>query len=583
MKINSICAEVTDEAILEALHDLPRDMPETFRRVLHKVNLRGAAIQDLCRKIFATVAASQRPLTLQELRDAVSVVPGLKGWDAQKFVNDIEKAVYSCGSMLMVEEEHSTVHFAHHSVKQYLHSDGARTDTGAYHVNASEAELRLGEICVTYLNFETISMQLTKTETTTPVTSPRPNVGSSAVPSAIIRQVISRTTTKKIALKLLMDRKAVQYDFFSNLESVADQNPGTKSQQDFSEFSEHIFLPYAQEFWLSRSKGFWHETQLTYPLWLGLVAGEVQTVSLPWRFVGECWEWAVKNDHGPIVWEILRQWELDPGYKYLGEFGTSDVRTLLLEITLNHCNLKQKFFAPILRVACSCSSEDLAVKLLDQGADMMSQDWMGRTPLIIAASEGLTRLVELLLAAVPPNANLNAALYVAIGGGHEEVVELLVADDRIDVNAKTDNPEFITPLGKAITCGNDPMVHVLLQHRDINVNCKSHDYDFDLPSAETSPLQSAAFRGNIIVVRLLLGRKDVEVNIEDEHSRTALHLAAEYGHENIVSQLLERPGIRTDIRDRTGFSAYDLAEKGGHEGIMKLLKSHERPDSAPAS
>jgi ankyrin repeat domain-containing protein 50 len=71
----------------------------------------------LCKRIFELVAAAQRPLTSEELRDAISVVPGETAWNVQKLVNDMRNTLDGCGSLLVVDEEHSTVHFAHHSVR----------------------------------------------------------------------------------------------------------------------------------------------------------------------------------------------------------------------------------------------------------------------------------------------------------------------------------------------------------------------------------------------------------------------------------------------------------------------------------
>ena len=152
-QIDSICSQKTDAAILEALEDLPKDLPETFDRILQKLQRSNTADPHFCRKTFGLVAAAQRSLTLGELREAAGVEPGNTAWDASKPVNDMFRSLLnSCGSLIAVDEEHRTVHFTHHGVKTYLLSNPTNSDLRKYHINIKEADVSLGKIAVTYLN-----------------------------------------------------------------------------------------------------------------------------------------------------------------------------------------------------------------------------------------------------------------------------------------------------------------------------------------------------------------------------------------------------------------------------------------------
>lgn len=631
-QLKSICAESTDEAILEALDHLPRDMPETIRRFLKKLDLRSASSRDLCRRIFEILAACRRPLTLQELRDAVSVVPGLKRWDTKRFVNNIDKAVDCCGSLLMVDEEQSTVHFVHHSVKQYLLDNVASTDSGVYHVDATEADLTLGEVCVTYLSFDSLSMQLTRIETPT-----SPDIGT--LPSAIIDRILPPSTSKRLALKLLKDRKS-NYDFNSQLKSMTASNQGLRNQQTSGQVLQHPFLSYAQEHWLVHSRGFWHETQLTYPLWKELIAGERSTVTLPWHktFAADPfvtprnpahahsrygaylipWDriaWASAHDHGPIAWEALH--ELQSHILELPKDVFEDLATSML----HECrNFKGKYYAPALLLACSMQSIDHALQLLKHGvgADINSQDFRGQTPLMCAASCPHVQLVKRLLAA---NANVRmvdhsgrTVLHVAVEADYgivdpedgrlvfsrvppdpitesTDVIELLLAHHDTDVNAKYPVVDefgvvgFRTALGQAVARGLDGVVQLLLEHPDIEVNSRdlhSEKYIPSLtPNSDTghmppyppwTPLQTAAYKGDVRVLRLLLGRNEVDINIEDDNSRTALHLAVANRHRDVVTILLTRPNIiRSRYQGWDKRTAYDWAVARDDKTAMDII------------
>lgn len=162
-QIDSICSQKTDEAILTALGDLPNDLTHIYDGILRKLQHSDAADPRFCRKIFDLLAAALRPLTLEELREAVSVEPGKIHWDAGRQVIDMLKSLSaSCGSLVAVDEEYLTVHFAHPSVKQHLLSEPTDSDIREYHINMEEADLYLSNIIDTYLHFGFFDQQLAK-------------------------------------------------------------------------------------------------------------------------------------------------------------------------------------------------------------------------------------------------------------------------------------------------------------------------------------------------------------------------------------------------------------------------------------
>lgn len=167
-QIDSICSQKTDKAILTALGNLPNDLAHIFDGILRKLQHSDAADPRFCRKIFDLLAAALRPLTLEELREAVSVEPGTIQWDASEQVIDMRKSLSaSCGSLVAVDEEYLTVHFAHPSVKQHLLSEPTDSDMREYHINMEEADRYLSNIIDTYLHFGIFHQQLTNANSPT--------------------------------------------------------------------------------------------------------------------------------------------------------------------------------------------------------------------------------------------------------------------------------------------------------------------------------------------------------------------------------------------------------------------------------
>ncbi|KAK7957786.1 hypothetical protein PG988_012634, partial [Apiospora saccharicola] len=117
LQIDSICSKQTDESIRAALDDLPTDLPAMYRRILHQRKNLAPEYQE---RILKLMLVAMRPLSLDELREAISVVPLQTTWDPRKLVNDARSVLSSCGSLVFIDEEQLTAHFIHPSVQQFL-------------------------------------------------------------------------------------------------------------------------------------------------------------------------------------------------------------------------------------------------------------------------------------------------------------------------------------------------------------------------------------------------------------------------------------------------------------------------------
>ena len=104
-------------------------------------------------------------------------------------------------------------------------------------------------------------------------------------------------------------------------------------------------------------------------------------------------------------------------------------------------------------------------------------------------------------------------------------------------------------------------------------------------SASLTPLMWAAIRGHEGVVKMLLERGDVNLDLADKRlGRTALNWAARQGHEGVVMVFLECP--RDNLSQETpvyGQRALYLAAAFGHERIVKMILEREdiNPNQIP--
>ncbi|OAL45449.1 hypothetical protein IQ07DRAFT_548142 [Pyrenochaeta sp. DS3sAY3a] len=76
----------------------------------------------------------------------------------------------------------------------------------------------------------------------------------------------------------------------------------------------------------------------------------------------------------------------------------------------------------------------------------------------------------------------------------------------------------------------------------------------------------------IILARNRIGPHKIDMNSQDEGKcRTALHLAADCGHELVVETLLTCQDVNTESRDIGGHTPLALAVMGNHRGVVALL------------
>ncbi|MCJ1355050.1 MAG: hypothetical protein MMC33_005041 [Icmadophila ericetorum] len=143
-----------------------------------------------------------------------------------------------------------------------------------------------------------------------------------------------------------------------------------------------------------------------------------------------------------------------------------------------------------------------------------------------------------------------------------ELVELLPYVFQSGFPADSKDSSGRTPLSSAASKGHLAVVKLLLERNDVDVDSKDN--------CGCTALRYAAESGYETVVKLLLER-DVDINCKDNRGRTALIYAALEGHETVVKLLSERDDVNMDSKDKNGWTALIYAVRWGHETMVKLL------------
>ncbi|KAH0551075.1 hypothetical protein GP486_007577, partial [Trichoglossum hirsutum] len=231
LQIKSLCFMKTDDAILQALADLPKDLSETFSRILLRSEASEMPYQ---RRILELVTVAQRLLTIEELREALSVVPGDTVWNPARLPNDIFSTLTCCGSLVIVDEEELTVRLVHHSVKQFLLSGFKDSNNVTFTIDSAKREM--ADIIITYLSYGVFGTQLS--------TMVVPQIRAGSVPSRIIRSTLeSSSSVRNLTLKLLRSRKQPSCDIGPTLAE-------TSKLYNSRSVDEFHFFSYAKSYWL---------------------------------------------------------------------------------------------------------------------------------------------------------------------------------------------------------------------------------------------------------------------------------------------------------------------------------------------
>ena len=203
--------------------------------------------------------------------------------------------------------------------------------------------------------------------------------------------------------------------------------------------------------------------------------------------------------------------------------------------------------------AVEANDIDRVCALLREGADV-NRTYQARSPLCVAAQEGHTSLVDILLATnaclldqpdLSDNVWQRHAVHYAALRGHVDIVQKLIKSG-VDINTR--DADNRTPLHWAATSGWVNVAEFLIAN-GASVNIVQKD--------GFSALHAATCLGHMHMCRYLLAEGS-EVNRTDRDGWSPLHMATCYGHPDVV-QLFLSSGAKVNQKTRDEETALHIA------------------------
>ena len=119
-QLDTISECTTEKAIELALTALPKDINETYERILLRIIGRGEEIANTAEKILTWLVGAMRPLTLSELEEAIIIEPGMVELNTSSRLIDPSDILTICGSLVeefLDENGLSIVRLSHYTVR----------------------------------------------------------------------------------------------------------------------------------------------------------------------------------------------------------------------------------------------------------------------------------------------------------------------------------------------------------------------------------------------------------------------------------------------------------------------------------
>ncbi|KXH39277.1 hypothetical protein CNYM01_04244 [Colletotrichum nymphaeae SA-01] len=504
-----------------AINHIPPDLEASYERNWARISGLSETARERAYNILQWTAFALRPLTVNEISEAVLIDEGSGEFPSDELpdeINDdfIDSEIQTpCGSLLEirgnppdVELGLRTVHLTHFSIKQHFlrNISAQRPPDGDSRIsNEILQRSRLAKLCLRYIN----SSHFRGSE----------------------EDVIS--TARKSQLQEKTKKNYVKRSF---------QNYATVS------WYEHL------------AHGYDHDDTLSM-----LVCSLFDVLNPSWR-----------------VWrELFETWKPDIGlgidYRapprhggplhYATKLGIAKLVSDLIQKGEDLIDSKAPFGRTALNIASSAGNLQISQILLDAGADCSISNEAGSTPLIEATHQGALDVVKLLLERGADHKASNndkwTALNLASHHGYPAIVMLLLQQGA-DISSA--NAFGWSPLNAASYHGNLEVVKLLLQE-GATVSQTNHD-----ARSPRSPIHWASVRGHHEIVEILL-EKGADVEAVAERGWKPLHMASSLGHLKTVKLLLANGADTKAVNEDKWTPGYLAASNGHVEVVNQLMNS----------
>ena len=512
--------------IRETLDNLPEGLGGTYRRILVTIS-RSPLRAQLARKVFQWATIAQRPLHIEELKEAVAFSPQDEHWDEDKIPN--ESFMFESCRGLIIKDEDGTVHFAHHTVRQYLIGGLATKIDPNFEVSTRDADYLAGLTCVTYLFFSDFETQLTSTTPTAILE--RKGILESGGPLWIPSILGIRKPIFNIPYKMLRGDSASQASDFDYWKHLRPQ-PKPKYSPSTDLKDKYRLLCYAIENWEPHTRS----ANIHDPVYARRVENLAKHKALAFDFR----PWGLNQHFGP--------------HGCVGCPSSRDQSPIAKDlpyISMIHYAAR----VDNLMLLTSHNSTEMKLK------DYLHHERYHQETLLIACRHNRVNIVEYLLQLAKYDVSDGRVVNAAAAAGHADVLQCLLWLGQYQVKQQGHIPLLL-----AAKCGHEAIILLLAEA------------GVDFFAYEEQNLETIVASGALGDYEALNSQRPSQIFAQT--ATAALHIAIKNGHVAATRILLKHGGLIQDI-------SLHVAAGSGHSAVAEVLLKNDAPfrmiaDETPA-
>ncbi len=145
LHIDALSQKHTPKAVRTALQKLPGELDRTYNEAMERIRSQNKEDVDLAHRVLSWISFALRPLTVTEMRHAVSVQPDQTSIDEDDLIDE-EILVSVCAGLVVIDQESEVIRLIHYTTQDYF--DRNRK------TQFPDGQTNITKTCLTYLSFE---------------------------------------------------------------------------------------------------------------------------------------------------------------------------------------------------------------------------------------------------------------------------------------------------------------------------------------------------------------------------------------------------------------------------------------------
>jgi ankyrin repeat protein len=449
--VGSLTDKTTSKAVRLALEKLPNGSPPdvldtTYNEVMQRIDDQPTGFRELGRKVLSWITYALRPLTVEELQQAIAIEPGESKMDKENFA-DSDDLVSVCAGLVTFEEESQIIRLVHYTTQEYFERKRATL--------FPQAQNDITRTCLTFLLFEKFKAPYDTDGEMRPEFSKSQDGEGMMMPE-------SNPLLGPLSYR---EQFANQHEAFFN---YATRNWGYHACECSGEEMHEYLLECLKDSFRLEFAAQTIMVEFSFGKWMKR--------SLKFTGLHFCAYFGMAKPMKAFLYEgsisiNTQDLEMRTPLSCAAERGQEGIVRLLLSYLDIHVNLTNNNKESPLAYAVKNGHEAIVQLLLNRpDIDVNSQDSNGTSPLMIAATSGYDGIVRKLLErddilADSKDIYGQTPLSYAAEEGQETTVRVLL--ERDDVLADSKNNGGQTPLSHAASSGHEAVVRVLLERDDV--------------------------------------------------------------------------------------------------------------------